>query len=59
MKAETLLNDLTPLIKHIAKGFYGVPLEDLMQAGAMGVQKAYLNYQKKVWKMCIAIMNKH
>ena len=46
MKAETLLNDLTPLIKHIAKGFYGVPLEDLMQAGAMGVQKAYLNYQK-------------
>ena len=46
MKTETLLSDLTPLIKHIAKGFYGVPFEDLMQAGAMGVQKALLNYQK-------------
>lgn len=45
MKTETLLSDLTPLIKHIAKGFYGVPFEDLMQAGAVGVQKAYLNYQ--------------
>lgn len=46
MKTETLLSDLTPLIKHIAKGFYGVPFEDLMQAGAVGVQKALLNYQK-------------
>ena len=46
MKTETLLSDLTPPIKHIAKGFYGVPFEDLMQAGAMGVQKALLNYQK-------------
>lgn len=38
--------ELSPLIKHIAAKFYEVPFEDLMQAGAIGVLKAYKNYRQ-------------
>lgn len=38
--------ELSPLIKHIATKFYEVPFEDLMQAGAIGVLKAYKNYRQ-------------
>ena len=34
------------LIKHIAQNFYQVSFEDLLQAGAMGILKAYKNYRK-------------
>lgn len=38
--------ELSPLIKHVAAKFYEVPFEDLMQAGAIGVLKAYKNYRQ-------------
>ena len=38
--------ELSPLIKHISAKFYEVPFEDLMQAGAIGVLKAYKNYRQ-------------
>ena len=35
-----------PLIKHIAQNFYNVSFEDLLQAGAMGILKAYKKYRQ-------------
>ena len=35
------------LIYKIAKRFYGVELEDLFQAGVLGILKAYKNYRKE------------
>lgn len=45
MTTEDLVNDNLALIKHIAASFYNVPFEDLLQAGAMGILKAYKNYK--------------
>lgn len=46
INTTSLLTELSPLIKHIATKFYEVPFEDLMQAGAIGVLKAYKNYRE-------------
>ena len=35
-----------PLIKHIAQNFYRTSFEDLLQAGAMGILKAYKKYRQ-------------
>lgn len=35
-----------PLIKHVAQNFYNVSFEDLLQAGAMGILKAYKKYRQ-------------
>lgn len=35
-----------PLIKHIAQNFYHTSFEDLLQAGAMGILKAYKKYRQ-------------
>ena len=43
---EELIKENLPLIKHIAQNFYNVSFEDLLQAGAMGILKAYKNYRK-------------
>lgn len=43
---EELINDNMPLIKHIASNFYNVSFEDLLQAGTMGILKAYKKYRK-------------
>ena len=45
MTTDHFINEYLPLIKHIAKGFYQVPYEDLLQAGAVGLLKAYKNYR--------------
>ncbi len=46
MTTEDLIKENTALIKHIAQNFYQVSFEDLLQAGAMGILKAYKNYRK-------------
>ena len=46
MTTEDLIKDNLALIKHIAQNFYQVSFEDLLQAGAMGILKAYKNYRK-------------
>ncbi len=46
MTTEELIKDNMALIKHIAQNFYQVSFEDLLQAGAMGILKAYKNYRK-------------
>ena len=46
MTPEELIKENLPLIKHIAQNFYNVSFEDLLQAGAMGILKAYKNYRK-------------
>jgi len=46
MTTEELIRDNMPLIKDIATNFYNVPFEDLIQAGTMGILKAYKNYKK-------------
>ena len=46
MTTEELIKENLPLIKHIAQNFYQVSFEDLLQAGAMGILKAYKNYRK-------------
>ena len=45
MTTDHFIDEYLPLIKHIAKGFYQVPYEDLLQAGAVGLLKAYKNYR--------------
>lgn len=46
MTTEDLIKENMALIKHIAQNFYQVSFEDLLQAGAMGILKAYKNYRK-------------
>ena len=43
---EGLLNSCEPLIKSIAKNFYNVEQEDLIQAGQIGLINAYKHYDK-------------
>ena len=43
---EELIKENLPLIKHIAQNFYNVSFEDLLQAGAMGILKAYKKYRQ-------------
>ncbi len=47
MTTEELIEGQIPLIKHVASNFYNVSFEDLMQAGILGVLKAYKNYRKE------------
>ena len=46
MTTEELIKDNMALIKHIAQNFYQVSFEDLLQAGAMGILKAYKKYRQ-------------
>ena len=46
MNIEELMEELFPLIKEIASYFYHVPFEDLLQAGRLGVLKAYRKYRQ-------------
>lgn len=46
MTTEELIKENLPLIKHIAQSFYNVSFEDLLQAGAMGILKAYKKYRQ-------------
>ena len=46
MTTEELIKENLPLIKHIAQNFYNVSFEDLLQAGAMGILKAYKKYRQ-------------
>lgn len=46
MKVDDVISSLEPIIKKIASNFYRVPYEDLMQAGRIGVLKAFKNYKK-------------
>ncbi len=46
MTVDDLISGMEPMIKKIASNFYRVPFEDLMQAGRIGVLKAYKNYKK-------------
>lgn len=46
MTTDELIKVNMPLIKHIAQNFYNVSFEDLMQAGAMGILKAYKKYRQ-------------
>ena len=46
MTPEELIKENLPLIKHIAQNFYNVSFEDLLQAGAMGILKAYKKYRQ-------------
>ena len=46
MTIEELIKENMPLIKKIASNFYHVPFEDLMQAGTIGILKAYKNYRQ-------------
>ena len=46
MTTEDLIQDNLPFIKHIASNFYNASFEDLIQAGILGVLKAYKNYRK-------------
>lgn len=46
MTTEALIKENLPLIKHIAQNFYNVSDEDLLQAGAMGILKAYKKYRQ-------------
>ena len=46
MTTEELIKENLPLIKHIAQNFYNVSDEDLLQAGAMGILKAYKKYRQ-------------
>ena len=47
MTTEELIKENYPLIKHIASRFYGSSFEDLVQAGVVGLLKAYKNYRKE------------
>ena len=44
MSEEALIEKYTPLIYKISKQFYNVEKEDLFQAGAWGLVKAYRNF---------------
>lgn len=46
MNIESLIKCNTNLIYKIAQSFYGVPKEDLFQAGVLGILKAYKNYKR-------------
>ena len=46
MTTEELIKENMPLIKHIAQNFYHTSFEDLLQAGAMGILKAYKKYRQ-------------
>lgn len=46
MTTDELIKVNMPLIKHIAQNFYNVSFEDLMQAGSMGILKAYKKYRQ-------------
>ena len=43
---ENVIDANTALIYKVASQFYGVDRDDLFQAGALGVSKAYKNYQE-------------
>lgn len=45
MKIEDIIRGNTNLIYKIASKFYGVELDDLFQAGVLGLLKAYRNYK--------------
>jgi len=45
LNVEELIEENIPLIKNIASNFYNVPFEDLLQAGALGILKAYKKYR--------------
>lgn len=47
MDIERIIELNEGLIKKIANKFYGVPKEDLYQAGRLGIKKAYDNYKKE------------
>lgn len=44
---SNLINSLIPLVQSIAKGFYNVEHEDLIQAGILGIINAYKHYDSK------------
>lgn len=44
-KIENIIKENAGLIYHTAKNFYGVSKQDLYQAGALGIMKAYENYK--------------
>lgn len=46
MTNEQIVKENMGLIYKISNHFYGVDKEDLIQAGALGVVKAYINYKK-------------
>lgn len=46
MYDEILIKDNLPLIRKIAKSFYNVDYEDLIQSGIIGLLKAHKNYHK-------------
>ncbi len=46
MTSEQLIKEHLPLIKHIALNFYQSSFEDLLQAGAIGVLKAYKKFRQ-------------
>ena len=43
---EAIINANVGLVWKIAKSFYGLPKNDLYQAGVLGIIKAYQNYQE-------------
>ena len=45
MNVEKLIKDNEKLIWKVANSFYGVDKQDLYQAGALGILKAYKNYK--------------
>lgn len=45
---DTLITQYEPLIRSIASKFYGIDREDLIQAGFLGLSKAYKNYDEKL-----------
>lgn len=47
MTSESIVEDNIKLIYKIANSFYGVSKEDLVQAGMLGILKAYKNYDSK------------
>lgn len=44
---EEVFKSFDPLIASIAKNFYGIEFDDLMQAGRLGLHNAYKHYDKK------------
>lgn len=45
---DTLITQYEPLIRSMASKFYGIDKEDLIQAGFLGLSKAYKNYDDKL-----------
>ena len=46
MTSEEVIREYEPLMRHIARKFYGVSEEDLLQAGTIGLLKALKNYRE-------------